>query len=95
MVNTRKILESYRQMGKASGYGAGWEALVSTVKHVPALCAELDKTRNELAAYRLRYANILAAAAATLSAVEDGEADSGWYLRDEILTPDAGSGGGA
>jgi hypothetical protein len=31
-----------------------------------------------------RYANLLAAARATLSAEQDGEADPLWYLRDEL-----------
>jgi hypothetical protein len=31
-----------------------------------------------------RYANLLAAARATLSAEQDGEADPMWYLRDEL-----------
>jgi len=31
-----------------------------------------------------RYANLLAAARATLSAEHDGEADPTWYLRDEL-----------
>ena len=31
-----------------------------------------------------RYANLLAAARATLSAERDGESDPLWYLRDEL-----------
>jgi hypothetical protein len=38
----------------------------------------------ELAATRLRYANLLAAARATLSAARDGELDALEYLADEL-----------
>lgn len=39
----------------------------------------------ELAATRLRYANLLAATRATLSAARDGEPDALEYLADELI----------
>ena len=55
--------------------------------HSPALTAlrtEIDRLRSLLALARVRYANLLAAARATLAADRDGEADPLFYLRDEL-----------
>jgi hypothetical protein len=48
------------------------------------LHAENARLRRTLAALRLRYANLLAAARATLAAAHDGEAEPLAYLADEL-----------
>lgn len=45
---------------------------------------EVTRLRRSLAAVRLRYADLLAAARATMAADRDGEPDPLEYLRDEL-----------
>jgi hypothetical protein len=56
----------------------------SALADVPAVLAELQRTRAELQAARLDRANLLAAIRATIGAYADREADPLYYLRDEL-----------
>jgi hypothetical protein len=51
---------------------------------LPAVLAELGRTRSELEAVRLDRANLLAAIRATLAADAEGECNPLGYLRDEL-----------
>lgn len=51
---------------------------------LPAVLADLGRTRAELEAVRLDRANLLAAIRATLAADAEGEPDPLGYLRDEL-----------
>jgi len=51
---------------------------------VPVLLAEVDRLARLLSRSRLDFANLLAAARATLGADQDGESDPLAYLRDEV-----------
>lgn len=51
---------------------------------VPVLLAEVDRLAQLLSRSRLDFANLLAAARATLGADQDGESDPLAYLRDEV-----------
>lgn len=56
------------------------------------LVAEILRLRTTLTALRQRYANLLAAARATLGAARDGEPDPLSFLADELTDhDDAGS----
>jgi hypothetical protein len=59
---------------------AMWTALAD----IPVLLAELERTLSLLTRARTEFANVLAAARATLAAAEDSEPDSLDYLRDEV-----------
>lgn len=50
----------------------------------PADNTEVTRLRRSLAAVRMSYANLLAAARATLAADRDGEPNPLEYLRDEL-----------
>jgi len=56
----------------------------SALADLPAVLADLRRTRAELEAVRLDRANLLAAIRATLAADADGEPDPLGYLRDEV-----------
>lgn len=56
----------------------------SALADLPAVLAELGRTRAELEAARLDRANLLAAMRATIGAQADGEPDPLYYLRDEL-----------
>jgi hypothetical protein len=56
----------------------------SALADLPAVLAELGRTRTELEAVRLDRANLLAAMRATVGAQADGEGDPLYYLRDEL-----------
>jgi hypothetical protein len=58
------------------------------VADIPVLLAELSRLRSLLALVRAMHANLLAAARATIAATRDGEADSMYYLRDELDAQD-------
>jgi hypothetical protein len=47
-------------------------------------CSEVERLARLLAAIRLRYQNLVAAALACLAAEADGEHDPLYYLRDEL-----------
>jgi hypothetical protein len=55
---------------------------------IPVLLAELSRARSLLVLVRMTHANLLAAARATLSAVQDGEDDPLYYLIDELIAHD-------
>ena len=58
--------------------------LRAALADIPALLAEIDRLRAAHALTRARYANLLAAARATLAAHRDGEADPLFYVYDEL-----------
>lgn len=59
-------------------------ALWVAVADIPVLIAEVHRGLSMYAYVRREYADLLAAAHATLHADHDGEADPLWYLRDEL-----------
>ena len=58
-------------------------AMWTAIADVPVLLAELDRVLSLLTRARTDTANLLAAARATLAAVDDSEVDPLTYLRDE------------
>jgi hypothetical protein len=64
-------------------------ALVHSVTDIPALVSEVDRLYALLVLARRRYADLAAAARATLAAESDGERDPLAYLRDELIHADA------
>jgi hypothetical protein len=66
-----------------------WRLLDQALADLPALLAELGRTRVELEAVRLDRANLLAAVRATIAADAEGERDPLGYLRDELNSNDA------
>lgn len=59
---------------------AMWTALAD----IPVLLVELERVLDLLTRARTEFANVLAAARATLAAVAESETDPLMYLRDEI-----------
>ena len=66
-----------------------WRLLDQALADLPAVLAELGRTRAELEAVRLDRANLLAAIRATIAADAEGECDPLGYLRDQLDSPDA------
>ena len=66
-----------------------WRLIDTALSDLPAVLADLGRTRSELEAVRLDRANLLAAIRATLAADAEGEPDSLGYLRDELDSADA------
>jgi plasmid stabilization system protein ParE len=66
-----------------------YRLLDNALADLPAVLADLARTRAELEAVRLDRANLLAAIRATLAAVAHGEPDPLGYLRDELDTTEA------
>jgi hypothetical protein len=62
-----------------------WTALAD----VPVLLAEVERLGRLLTWARFDFANLLAAARATLAADHDGETDPLYYLRDEVAAQQA------
>jgi hypothetical protein len=58
----------------------------TAVADIPVLLAELDRLARLLTWARTEFANLLAAAHATLAADRDGERDPLSYLRDQVAT---------
>jgi hypothetical protein len=65
-----------------------WRLLEQALADLPAVLAELGRTRAELEAVRLDRANLLAAIRATIAADAEGECDPLGYLRDELDSPE-------
>ena len=63
-----------------------WRIVDQALADLPAVLADLGRTRAELDAVRLDRANLLAAIRATLAADAEGEPDPLGYLRDELDT---------
>jgi hypothetical protein len=61
-----------------------WRLMDTALADLPAVLAELRRTREELEAVRLDRANLLAAIRATLGADAEGEGDPLGYLCDEL-----------
>jgi hypothetical protein len=59
-------------------------ALWTSIADVLVLLAEIERQATLLTVARTEYANLLAAARATLDAHDDGDADPLSYLRDEV-----------
>jgi hypothetical protein len=59
-------------------------ALWTALADIPVLLVELERVLDLLARARTESANVLAAARATLAAVDEGEHDPLAYLRDEV-----------
>jgi hypothetical protein len=59
-------------------------AVWTAVADVPVLLAEIDRLSRLLTRTRWDFANLLAAARATLAADQDGEPDPLTYLRDAV-----------
>ena len=61
-----------------------WQFLTDALADTPALTAEISRLRAQVADERLDWANLAAAALASISAHRDGEPDPLSYLRDEL-----------
>jgi len=73
--------------GTATGPEDVRRAALASAADVPRLVSELDRLCRALVRSRLRYANLAAAAHATLTATHDGDPDPAEYLRDELTHP--------
>jgi hypothetical protein len=65
----------------------------TAIADIPVLLAELDRLARLLTWARTEFANLLAAAHATLAADRDGEPDPLAYLRDQVATHTPGETG--
>jgi hypothetical protein len=63
---------------------AVWRLLDAAFADTTALSAEIIRLAAQLLDQRRAYADLLAAARATLAADRDGEPDAFYYLRDEL-----------
>jgi hypothetical protein len=61
-----------------------WRILDASLIDTPVLTSEIYRLATDLAEERRSYADLLAAARATLSAAHDAEPDPLFYLRDEL-----------
>lgn len=77
-------LDAVRAHHRAAGDAPTPVALWIALADVPVLLAEIHRGRSLLALTRVQYADLLAAARATLAADRDGEADPLYYVRDEL-----------
>lgn len=59
-------------------------AIWTAIADIPVLLAELERVGTLLTSARTEFANLLAAARATLAAANDGESDALSYLRDQV-----------
>jgi hypothetical protein len=59
-------------------------ALWTAVADLPVLLAEIERQAALLTSARTEFANLLAAAKASLAAAQDGDTDALSYLRDEV-----------
>jgi hypothetical protein len=66
-----------------------WRLIDTALADLPAVLAELRRSRAEFAAVRLDRANLLAAIRATFAADAEGEPDPFGYLRDELNSSNA------
>jgi hypothetical protein len=80
LVNLEAVRTHFHQACQSRTPVRLWEAVADT----PVMLAELSRLRSLLALVRVMHANLLAAAQATVAATRDGEADSMYYLRDEL-----------
>lgn len=77
-------LEEVRGHYRAATHTRTPVALWIAVADIPVLLTEINRVRSMHALTRAQYADLLAAARATLAAHRDGEADPLFYLRDEL-----------
>jgi hypothetical protein len=80
LINLEAVRNHFHQACQSHTPVRLWHA----VADIPVLLAELSRLRSLLALVRAMHANLLAAARATIAATRDGEADSMYYLRDEL-----------
>jgi hypothetical protein len=59
-------------------------AMWTAIADIPVLLAEIERTLDLLTRARTEFANLLAAARATLAALDERETDPFSYLRDEV-----------
>lgn len=79
-VDPKEVRTRHRAAIQTRTTAALWTALAD----IPALLAELDRIHALHTLTRLRYANLLAAARATVAADRDGEDEPLFYLCDEL-----------
>jgi hypothetical protein len=84
LVNLEAVQNHFHQACQSRTPVRLWHA----VADIPVLLTELSRLRSLLALVRAMHANLLAAARATIAATRDGEADSMYYLRDELNAHD-------
>jgi len=80
LINLEAVRNHFHQACQSHTPVRLWHA----VADIPVLLAELSRLRSLLALVRAMHANLLAAARATIAATRDCEADSMYYLRDEL-----------
>jgi hypothetical protein len=61
-----------------------WRHLLAAFADIPALTAQVNYLRADLAGARLQHANLSAAVLAAIAAHDEGETDPLCYLRDEL-----------
>jgi hypothetical protein len=83
-VDLDEVRTRYRAVKTAGTLVQLWKALVTSVADIPPLVPEVDRLWTAMVALRFRYANLAAAARATLAAHRDGEPNPLDYLADEI-----------
>jgi hypothetical protein len=66
------------------GLGDLWQQITYSLSDIPILALEIGRLGTELTVARLHWANLAAAARATLAAHRDGEPDPLFYVRDEL-----------
>lgn len=74
-------------MPARAGVAQLYVAALDSALDVPRLVSEVDRLGRALVRSRLRYANLAAAARATLAAASDEDPDPFGYLRDELTHP--------
>ncbi|PRX98169.1 hypothetical protein [Allonocardiopsis opalescens] len=77
-------LEAVRTHYRLALLVRSFHTLWTSVADIPVLVAEIDRSRALLDLTSGQYADLVAAARATLAAHGDGEDDPLWYLRDEL-----------
>jgi len=86
LVDLDAVTARYRAVLTAPA-GSFRTALVRATADIPALVSEVERLHVLLLQGRRRYADLAAAARATLAAHADGEPDPLAYLRDELSHP--------
>ena len=86
-VDLAAVADRYRNITATATTEDMRRAALASALDVPALVAEADRLCRALVRSRLRYANLAAAARATLAAAADGDPDPAGYLREELSHP--------
>lgn len=80
--HARRIIRAFARA--TSVLATAWQQLHDALADVPVLTAEITRLHAELRRVRLDWANLAAAARATLTACRDGDPDPLAFLRDEL-----------